>query len=105
MGFRRKKGRVAGFMRCTGGTRRERRTQRKEVRTLLGLAGGSACPTKAVRVAGRFPERRGGAEQNRPAFRQSGERRIHNGMIRVMAPRSEEHTSELQSRQYLVCRL
>src|SRR3712207_8045755 len=24
---------------------------------------------------------------------------------RVLAPRSEEHTSELQSRQYLVCRL
>jgi hypothetical protein len=73
-----------------GGTRRERRTQRKEVRTLLGLAGGSACPTKAVRVAGRFPERRGGAEQNRPAFRQSGERRIHNGMIRVIAPSDSE---------------
>src|SRR3712207_7838885 len=25
--------------------------------------------------------------------------------LRVPAPRSEEHTSELQSRQYLVCRL
>src|SRR3712207_7180245 len=25
--------------------------------------------------------------------------------VRVRAPRSEEHTSELQSRQYLVCRL
>src|SRR3712207_7439671 len=25
--------------------------------------------------------------------------------IRVIIPRSEEHTSELQSRQYLVCRL
>jgi hypothetical protein len=37
-----------------------------------------------------FPERRGGAEQNRPAFRQSGERRIHNGMIRVIAPRDSE---------------
>src|SRR3712207_8434809 len=27
------------------------------------------------------------------------------GPSRVLAPRSEEHTSELQSRQYLVCRL
>src|SRR3712207_7774178 len=26
-------------------------------------------------------------------------------MVRPSAPRSEEHTSELQSRQYLVCRL
>src|SRR3712207_7542523 len=25
--------------------------------------------------------------------------------VKVQAPRSEEHTSELQSRQYLVCRL
>src|SRR3712207_8703229 len=27
------------------------------------------------------------------------------GLIHVFFPRSEEHTSELQSRQYLVCRL
>src|SRR3712207_7821553 len=27
------------------------------------------------------------------------------GLWLVLAPRSEEHTSELQSRQYLVCRL
>src|SRR3712207_7089322 len=26
-------------------------------------------------------------------------------VLRLMRPRSEEHTSELQSRQYLVCRL
>src|SRR3712207_7747937 len=26
-------------------------------------------------------------------------------ITRLLAPRSEEHTSELQSRQYLVCRL
>src|SRR3712207_7502188 len=29
---------------------------------------------------------------------------VFSGLIRV-EPRSEEHTSELQSRQYLVCRL
>src|SRR5258707_11486043 len=34
---------------------------------------------------------------------------IYEGIVRIVAcarePRSEEHTSELQSRQYLVCRL
>src|SRR3712207_8354509 len=29
----------------------------------------------------------------------------HEGGVVAEAPRSEEHTSELQSRQYLVCRL
>src|SRR3712207_8354863 len=32
-------------------------------------------------------------------------RRAHGVAARAGAPRSEEHTSELQSRQYLVCRL
>src|SRR3712207_8613812 len=27
------------------------------------------------------------------------------GIVALLSPRSEEHTSELQSRQYLVCRL
>src|SRR3712207_8974885 len=27
------------------------------------------------------------------------------GVLEILDPRSEEHTSELQSRQYLVCRL
>src|SRR3712207_8725411 len=30
---------------------------------------------------------------------------IGNGVYRLVSRRSEEHTSELQSRQYLVCRL
>src|SRR3712207_7652019 len=30
---------------------------------------------------------------------------VHNGVEYGMLQRSEEHTSELQSRQYLVCRL
>src|SRR3712207_7628075 len=33
------------------------------------------------------------------------ERRRRRAPMRPDAPRSEEHTSELQSRQYLVCRL
>src|SRR3712207_7227989 len=35
-----------------------------------------------------------------------GEQRADGGgLVRRQLPRSEEHTSELQSRQYLVCRL
>src|SRR3712207_7127529 len=44
-----------------------------------------------------------------------GDRRVHRPqkrprpprifVVAISAPRSEEHTSELQSRQYLVCRL
>src|SRR3712207_7531214 len=30
---------------------------------------------------------------------------VHAGLVRLHHRRSEEHTSELQSRQYLVCRL
>src|SRR5258707_12690976 len=43
-----------------------------------------------------------------PAHRRSGPRRrrgLHPDHARRRAGRSEEHTSELQSRQYLVCRL
>src|SRR3712207_8590971 len=35
----------------------------------------------------------------------NGKAEIVNGELVLMSPRSEEHTSELQSRQYLVCRL
>src|SRR3712207_8123575 len=40
-------------------------------------------------------------------FRVLGEEahRQHQQVVEVHGPRSEEHTSELQSRQYLVCRL
>src|SRR3712207_7156685 len=37
-----------------------------------------------------------------PTLRSS---RTHPRPLRTWCPRSEEHTSELQSRQYLVCRL
>src|SRR3712207_8030985 len=46
-----------------------------------------------------------------PARPQPGSRRKHKALLGlsrvscVRVPRSEEHTSELQSRQYLVCRL
>src|SRR3712207_8483606 len=45
-----------------------------------------------------------------PALERAGEgldalRAASGGVVDVLAARSEEHTSELQSRQYLVCRL
>src|SRR3712207_7025569 len=51
-----------------------------------------------------------GAGERRPAARRSGRDPGAEGAPRRLAfghgaPRSEEHTSELQSRQYLVCRL
>src|SRR3712207_6894437 len=50
---------------------------------------------------------------SRPAPRDTGglsacaasSARCHRSRAPVLPPRSEEHTSELQSRQYLVCRL
>src|SRR3712207_8755455 len=46
--------------------------------------------------------RRGGARRRQEGDR-GGRRRAHER--RLQPARSEEHTSELQSRQYLVCRL
>src|SRR3712207_7345092 len=36
---------------------------------------------------------------------ESGDRKMADRWFAALNPRSEEHTSELQSRQYLVCRL
>src|SRR3712207_8891589 len=36
---------------------------------------------------------------------EAGQPRARHDLVQAAAPRSEEHTSELQSRQYLVCRL
>src|SRR3712207_7251515 len=45
-------------------------------------------------------------EAQRTAVRNNGGGHWNHTLFwNVMAPRSEEHTSELQSRQYLVCRL
>src|SRR3712207_8007617 len=43
------------------------------------------------------------ARSGRPRGRRLG--LVARGVVRGPGPRSEEHTSELQSRQYLVCRL
>src|SRR3712207_8707398 len=68
----------------------------------LGEQGGLGL---AVQVAGNRIGGRGlaaGGGRRRPAAR--GGRHVAATAARA-APRSEEHTSELQSRQYLVCRL
>src|SRR3712207_7172454 len=72
----------------------------------MGLAGGrrehpGALPEhagagRAGRPGGTGRPGRGGAGRRRPA---------RAGPARLPRLRSEEHTSELQSRQYLVCRL
>src|SRR3712207_8412259 len=45
---------------------------------------------------------RGGERPDRPLDRRAAQ---SHGCAGALLPRSEEHTSELQSRQYLVCRL
>src|SRR3712207_7832154 len=56
-------------------------------------SGGAGVPTDPASQRGWRPEWRFASSSTSPA---------HRGLL---PPRSEEHTSELQSRQYLVCRL
>src|SRR3712207_7383822 len=58
--------------------------------------------TSGSRTDNRAPQRRS-TGTNDPRGRRSVRARSHEGP--PMRERSEEHTSELQSRQYLVCRL
>src|SRR3712207_7068115 len=53
--------------------------------------------TTSRRFPTRFPKRRGSSTRASCSGARSA--------CRTASPRSEEHTSELQSRQYLVCRL
>src|SRR5690349_23332740 len=53
----------------------------------------------------RAPEPPPGARRRRPAARSAAPRRGTATATRRRRPRSEEHTSELQSRRELVCRL
>src|SRR3712207_8654262 len=58
----------------------------------------------AERLACRGARRHAAAQRGEPVDRPGLGERLLPVHARV-APRSEEHTSELQSRQYLVCRL
>src|SRR3712207_7718752 len=57
--------------------------------------------------AARGSARRPGRSRPRQARRHVGQNSLARDLLRQvrLADRSEEHTSELQSRQYLVCRL
>src|SRR3712207_8149947 len=68
--------------------------------TLFRSARGHPRPRQRRRVGGRGRAAHGRADRR-------GRRRGRSGVPgeAVAVPRSEEHTSELQSRQYLVCRL
>src|SRR3712207_8224941 len=78
--------------------------------TLFRSAPFAEQPLRRAVAGGRVEDRRAA---DRPAERQHDRRRPERGhrrrvaieARRVIARRSEEHTSELQSRQYLVCRL
>src|SRR3712207_8902497 len=69
----------------------------------------SADAVRAVLLARRLPGPQGRPRDHRPHGRrnQVGRRGLQEGVAvrRRGRCRSEEHTSELQSRQYLVCRL
>src|SRR3712207_694178 len=68
-------------------------------------ASGAGDPSEqrlAGRHAGHVDERAQDSEDEEPRHREAGPQ-VHHGQGRHA--RSEEHTSELQSRQYLVCRL
>src|SRR3712207_8697831 len=71
--------------------RRDPQDLAEEVAGVLGVPLGVALPAA---VAGRDVEVAVGAELELSAV-----------VVRARGVRSEEHTSELQSRQYLVCRL
>src|SRR3712207_7520956 len=64
-------------------------------------AGAERGPRPRVRSAGRAERGRGDRRRCARAHRLAGDLQG----VRRPAERSEEHTSELQSRQYLVCRL
>src|SRR3712207_7899985 len=67
----------------------------------LPILSRTAKPRMASAVFGQYPRMASAA-----SHRSSGENaKALLGDARMMFSRSEEHTSELQSRQYLVCRL
>src|SRR3712207_7828292 len=66
--------------------------------------GESACG-RALAASLRLPARRSGRRGSARRRRSTQPRLTHAARRSASSSRSEEHTSELQSRQYLVCRL
>src|SRR3712207_8858719 len=73
-----------------------RRPPRSTLFPYTTLFRSTACPSTPTRTSRR-------SARSAPARWCAASTRRRNG--RTAGPRSEEHTSELQSRQYLVCRL
>src|SRR3712207_8885230 len=76
-------------------------------RRYKAVAGRQGRDPEAVRVIrmANFPQWVWVVELQDPACRDRGEPCVLAEMVFDSTGRSEEHTSELQSRQYLVCRL
>src|SRR5690606_42012049 len=64
-----------------------------------------AAEAAAVGVPDPHRGRLGHAERDHEAQRGNVDRDLVRGRLQLPQPRSEEHTSELQSRENLVCRL
>src|SRR5207244_12658918 len=73
-----------------------------------GLPDVGALPRRVLRLAGRaepFPEARHARREADPPVVDRGRLLLRNRPARRARVRSEEHTSELQSPDHLVCRL
>src|SRR3712207_8930286 len=70
--------------------------------TTLFRSGSSPTQRRPIRNTGRSAR---AASPRRSASRDAAPARQASSPVMAVSSRSEEHTSELQSRQYLVCRL
>src|SRR3712207_6963543 len=71
---------------------------------IIGIGSGGNYALAAARALATVPEL-SAEEVCRRAMRIAGDICVYTNANIVLETRSEEHTSELQSRQYLVCRL
>src|SRR3712207_6979917 len=69
------------------------------------LPGGAGVERQDAAEREREPDRADALDREDADRVQAGRHRQERRLARVRRQRSEEHTSELQSRQYLVCRL
>src|SRR3712207_9090400 len=85
--------------------RSRRIASRRGARPLLEQRGNPILRSAHTREAYAVRFRAPAGYPARPAAACRDERVGHDRVVLLLAKRSEEHTSELQSRQYLVCRL
>src|SRR3712207_7340754 len=101
--------RLMGLWSARAGTARPRcpqaRVPRGQARVPGGRGGSDTEPSGAGPTLERGAQARGGAAPDARRVRRAALPRARPAGVQARAVRSEEHTSELQSRQYLVCRL